>query len=654
MPLKSNWVSGEQFSAADQNGVADAVNKLPQPAADQLLYVSTAGDDADDGLTPGGAKLTIAAALSALPSGGLIQVGAGDYTESAITNAAISDNITIRGVGHATQIFFDTPNSSLITLSGDRVSRLQLQDLQLRLTANATNSILLDLSNVFKNSFRNVTFNGEHVNAAVSTFKTQTGIRLRDNAGDNTFTDCGIHNFGNAVRTDCIMNYFVNCMFSSNWKGVVGGDPTGAQAAAGISMVDCTLTGGKRGISTVTTDTAIEITGSANIWWLQNVWIEGCDKGIVAGSGTFGPAALALTNVKVAAAIKCIDLVCAGGVSLLNVGFFADPTNTPTELTINANTPSGFAANIDSSAAYDLAASTFPAGWTYFPRDNDYTKINRIVDANGATAVMFYAAAAAQDYLRFRNGVGDVSIEALGGSTNIGVWVLPKGNEGLYIYSPAGVTPALRAYGADANNNLDLWGRGTGVVRANGVEVANISDAKGLSNNNIDRQSQVVVSGTAYYMTGSTITLPNPLKIPMAVGTKFVWSVALDKTAAGTGAFEILIYRGVNGTTADTLDVAQTIGTQTAAVDNMVVGVEVVVTTTGATGAYYWTIIPQNKAITATGFGVPTGTGAFTSGTKSAVALNTASLKFGLGFRSTTGTPTITIPMVQAQAFNIS
>lgn len=169
----------------------------------------------------------------------------------------------------------------------------------------------------------------------------------------------------------------------------------------------------------------------------------------------------------------------------------------------------------------------------------------------------------------------------------------------------------------------------------------------GLTSGNTSQQSQVVVSATAYYVTGSNVTVPTNL----AVGSRFRWTVAMAKTAAGTGIFEIILYRGTNGTTADTADVAQTIGTQTAVVDNMTVDVEVVVTTTGASGAYYWTIIPTSKAASATGFGVPVGpTGQF-SGTKSTVALNTASLKFGLGFRATTGTPTVTVPLVRAQSY---
>ena len=127
----------------------------------------------------------------------------------------------------------------------------------------------------------------------------------------------------------------------------------------------------------------------------------------------------------------------------------------------------------------------------------------------------------------------------------------------------------------------------------------------------------------------------------------------MTKTAAGTGAFDIIIYRGTHGSTSDTADVTQSIGTQTAAVDNMLVTVQVTVTAIGSSGSYYWSIVPDNKAVTATGFGVATGTGAYLSGTVSSVNFTTASQIFGLGFESVTGTPTIVVPMVQAQSYNI-
>lgn len=174
----------------------------------------------------------------------------------------------------------------------------------------------------------------------------------------------------------------------------------------------------------------------------------------------------------------------------------------------------------------------------------------------------------------------------------------------------------------------------------------------GLRNDNTTEQSQVVVSATDYYITNSNLALTNPLITGLVVGSAITWRISMSKTAAGTGAFAISIYRGTNGTTADTQDVLQTIGTQTAAVDSMVVDITLRVASTGASGSYFWTITPMNKAITATGFGVATGTTGLFSGTVSAVAMNTAGLNFGIGFRATTGTPTIRIVSVQVRSYN--
>lgn len=212
------------------------------------------------------------------------------------------------------------------------------------------------------------------------------------------------------------------------------------------------------------------------------------------------------------------------------------------------------------------------------------------------------------------------------------------------------------------------WSNGTGSTRMNPTASAGdqsltlpttpsdvLIGTKNLPavNGNSSLQTQAVTAGTAYYVAGSALTVPSPTITGMVVGTRFVWRVAMMKTAAGTGAFNIIVYRGTNGSTSDTADVTRSVGTQTAAVDNMIVDVEVVVTATGATGSYYWSVVPTNKAVTATGFGVATGTSAYGSGTVSSVALNTSGLKFGLGFSCATGTPTITIPYVQANAYNL-
>lgn len=332
-------------------------------------------------------------------------------------------------------------------------------------------------------------------------------------------------------------------------------------------------------------------------------------------------------------------------------------------------------------------------------------KANTIKDTNGNTSIEVGATASAANYLKVENSAAGsqyVGLYAKGADADINWNLYAKGvgninmlddqgrigfqvdNQGgtpvNYPYvnnSPTGVAPAFGVYGSDTNVDANFVTKGSGVLKANGVPVVTTTNTQtltnktidgnsntlviraadipsGLTNGNTTTQSQVVVSGTSYYIAGSNLNLPATLKTGMAVGTRFRWTVAMAKTAAGTGAFAIELRRGTAGTVADTADVSQSIGTQTAVVDNMTVDVEIVVTATGATGSYFWSIIPTSKAAAATGFGVAVGpTGQF-SGTVSSVAMNTASLIFGLSFKATTGTPTITVPLVRSQALNIS
>ena len=138
----------------------------------------------------------------------------------------------------------------------------------------------------------------------------------------------------------------------------------------------------------------------------------------------------------------------------------------------------------------------------------------------------------------------------------------------------------------------------------------------------------------------------------MSTSTTMYWSFMQSKTAAGTGAYNIRILRGTNGSISDTADVTQSIGTSTAGVDIADIVVTLKVTATGATGSYTWGIAVMHKAATATGFGTTDAT-PFFSGTVSSVAMNTASLIFGIAFSNTTGTPTVITSGVTAQVNNM-
>lgn len=184
--------------------------------------------------------------------------------------------------------------------------------------------------------------------------------------------------------------------------------------------------------------------------------------------------------------------------------------------------------------------------------------------------------------------------------------------------------------------------------------VPNANVSNGLTNFNTSAQSQVMIAGTQYYMTNSNLNLPASLKTGIVAGTTLTWHVVIGKTGQGIGLFSVILFTGTNGTTSDTASVTQGIGTaSTAAVDSMILSVQITFLTTGSNGSFYWSIAPVHCAASGNGFGAVYGT--LYSGTVSSFNTTTASLVFGLGFQQATGgtLPTVTIPVMQAYAFNL-
>lgn len=176
------------------------------------------------------------------------------------------------------------------------------------------------------------------------------------------------------------------------------------------------------------------------------------------------------------------------------------------------------------------------------------------------------------------------------------------------------------------------------------------SDVNGLHNFSSSSLTPGGAAGTYYYLSPSTLTMPATYTTPIAAGTVLKWQVYMSKTAAGTGAFNIGIYMGTNGTTADTREVTQSVGTATAALDDLTL--EIIVAFTSTT-AFYWSITTLHSAASAVGFGCTIGSQKF-SGTVTGLTTTTASLKFGIGYSNTTGTAVITVPFVQAEALGVS
>jgi len=347
-----------------EDGIANAANRF--------IDVKIDGDAVGDGIVNDTAAIAndyAAAYVAGVP----LYFPPGTYLVTALP--VLASNTVVQGAGPGvTKILLNTASSTMLVLHTDSQKNITVRDIQLTLGPAATGSTVLDIDFSFKHCFDNVIFSGQHTSVSVATYKTQTGVKLRNLAGDNRFVNCEFNNCGNGTRTDTIGNEFVNCLWSFCWKSVIGGDPSGAAFDAGIALTNCNFVGATAPTA-AGTDTHIEVTGSANTWWLHNVWIEGCDKGIVVGNSSGGPYAFGISNLKVGAVTTCINIVNARQTCLTNIAFDPDTLGSPpTDLVINAtNAPDGFAANLASTLASrlpsgDIPTSVFPGNWVYISR----------------------------------------------------------------------------------------------------------------------------------------------------------------------------------------------------------------------------------------------------------------------------------------------
>ncbi len=213
--------------------------------------------------------------------------------------------------------------------------------------------------------------------------------------------------------------------------------------------------------------------------------------------------------------------------------------------------------------------------------------------------------------------------------------------------TPAQSTDALPTARSGANFKLTVADLTTAAL-ANPIPAT--SDLNGIHNFSTQSLTLGGNAGTYYYVAPSALTMPATYKTGIGAGTVMRWYVRLSKTNAGTGAFNIRIYYGTNGSLSDTTLATQSTGTATAIPDDM--DLEITLTFTSASAAY-WSITAAHSAASGAGFGCTIGSQGW-SGTVSGLTTTTPSLIFGIGYSNTTGTAVITIPMVQAEALGVS
>ncbi|WP_288337825.1 hypothetical protein [uncultured Gordonia sp.] len=316
-------------------------------------------DVKQDGVTDDTAAFQ--AAINALPAnGGALRLP--PSTQTMELSAPINvpkDGVYIVGSGRASRIAY-RGNGDAFDLSSRRDCVFD----GFRITHYGSSGAVFDLDNSFRNSFSRLDLDGMHYNnpAAPNTPATgQRGFNLRGNAGDNRIIDTDLNNFGVGVETSAIMNFFLGGVIGTCHTGVLG---SGADSGMEIHGASFTSAPGRVAYN-------VRTPVSGNVWWVSDVWMEGADVPVSVGAaGVGGPVAFILRSAKLAGTSKCLDIQAAGYSQLEGVRFSVNPSATPTPLTIGAGAPAGFASGLVNDQGGDLAASLFPAGWTYLPRFN--------------------------------------------------------------------------------------------------------------------------------------------------------------------------------------------------------------------------------------------------------------------------------------------
>lgn len=273
---------------------------------------------------------------------------------------ALPDGLIVSATGPQSKLVYLGPDT-FVPLVGARRSRWR--DITVELVEPTATAF--GLSNSFRCSWSGVTIQGKHGPTTGDQFQGQVGLSFADNAGDNRLIDCDLNNLGVGVNTATIQNQIIGGVIGSCWRGVQGGDPTGKGMSAGMSIIGTTFTS-----KPDLTDRHVYVNGSANSWWLNNVWMEGCDTAVEVGvSGVGGPFQFAWHGGKASATSRCLVLNHARLPTLSDVRLDGDGAAAPAYVTIDAtNCPTGAATNLTLETAYDVNPAWFPSNWTVIGR----------------------------------------------------------------------------------------------------------------------------------------------------------------------------------------------------------------------------------------------------------------------------------------------
>jgi hypothetical protein len=347
LPLAAACTSSDPGPA----GPAATARGMPLPARN-VRDLGAVGDGvADD-------TAAIAKAYADAQGPVVLYLPAGKYLVSAWPDLP-DYSVVVGDGGDATTIVHQGPDT-LFRLEGKQ--RISFRRIGVFVTQPEASAVSLSAS--FRCSFDTVVLRGNHLSENHPQFTGQKGVILSDNTGGTVFVNCDINNFGTGLVTSCIQNYVTASKFTNNHVGVLG---TGNDFNAGLSIMNSEFVSDN---DLNTTSTHVRIDGSANDWWITNVWFEGADVAVSVGDvDRGGPAQFGLVNCKVSARTTCVELLYCRQPYLANVMFDPDLESPPTPLRIDPeHCAEGTAVNLISGFSDDIDLDAFPPAWSVIAR----------------------------------------------------------------------------------------------------------------------------------------------------------------------------------------------------------------------------------------------------------------------------------------------
>lgn len=262
-----------------------------------------------------------------------------------------------------------------------------------------------------------------------------------------------------------------------------------------------------------------------------------------------------------------------------------------------------------------------PANWTVRPYVNgpkgDATvpfSAASILDTNGNVAVGFGANASAVNYVLMKGAATGFGAQLCtgGADASVDLWLLPKNSPNVYIYAPTGEAVKIGALGPDASHDINIVPRGSGVVKANGVQVLTTSGTSTVANKDLTSATNTFptlnqnTTGTAANVTGTVAVANGGTGVTTLTGlVKASGTSAFTAAAAGTDYVSPTGAETVSGKTfiSSSASTATAAGTTTLSISDAQVQIftgsttqTVRLPTTSVVAGQTWTVINNSSA----------------------------------------------------------